>query len=239
MKKITLTLFSLVALLTTSVLFAEDKTEFGWSGAAALGAIITSGNSDTRNINLDAKAKNENAQWRHNYFASALKTKSDGDKTADRFALGYKADYKLTSYSYLWGEVRYEEDDFSGFDSQLTGSVGYGRRVLDTAAATLDLELGIGQRKTDLSNGRDESDTVIRGALFYVRNINETTIFTQDAIALVGDSNTSLDATSAIKTQLIGNLALEASLKLKYNTDAPAGRDDTDTTTALSLVYEF
>ncbi len=239
MKRITITLMSVIALITTSIVAAEEKIQYGWSGAAALGAIITSGNSDTQNIHLEGKAKNENAQWRHNFFAAVLKAKNNGSKTADRMTIGYKADYKLTSYSYLWGEIRYEEDDFSGFDMQLTGSVGYGRRVLDTAAATLDLELGIGQRKTDLRGGRNESDTVIRGGLFYVRDINATTLFTQDIIALIGDSNTSIDATAAIKAQLVGNLALEASLNMKHNTKAPAGRDSRDTTTALSLIYEF
>ncbi len=239
MKKISLTLLAVFTLLTTFTLVAEEKIQYGWTGAAGLGVLLTSGNSDTKNININGKAKFEDAQWRHNFFAKALKTKNDGTKTTDRMALGYKADYKLTSFSYLWGEIRYEEDDFSGFDNQLTGSVGYGRRVLESAAATLDLEIGLGQRKIDFSNGTSENDTVIRGALFYVRNINETTVFTQDVIALVGDSNTSIDATAAIKAQLVGNLALEASLNLKHNTDAPSGLDDTDTTTALSLVYEY
>ena len=236
MKKIVI---AIAVTVLPTILFAAEEPVYGWSGSAGLGAVITSGNSDTQNINADVKVKNENEQWRHNFFASALKSENDSNTTADRFALGYKADYKLTSYSYVWGEIRYEEDEFSGFDSQLTGSVGYGRRVLDRATDTLDIEIGVGQRKTDFSDGTDESDTILRGALFYVKKFNESTVFTQDVIVLAGDSNTSIDAKSAIKAKLAGNLSLEASYTTKYNTDAPAGKDDTDATTAISLVYGF
>ncbi len=229
-----------VAITTAScAAVAADEPVYGWSGNAAVGAIITAGNSDTQNIHADVKVRNENEQWRHNFFALALKAESTNLTTADRFALGYKADYKLTSYSYIWGEFRYDEDKFSGFDNQLTGSTGYGRKVLDTTNDTLDVEIGVGQRLTEFTDGTEENETVGRGALFYQHKFNEGVIFTQDIIAISGTSNTSIDSKSAIKAKLAGNFSLEASYIAKHNTDAPTGKEKTDSTTAIALVYGF
>jgi putative salt-induced outer membrane protein len=44
---------------------------------------------------------------------------------------------------------------------------------------------------------------------------------------------------SAIKTGLIGALALVASYTVKNNSDVPPGSEKTDTFTALSLEYAF
>lgn len=124
MKKI---LLGASCLLLTQPLLAEEEITYGWSGTASAGITITTGNTETQNIAADAYIQNEQVKWRHNYFANILQTEEDDNKTGDRFMVGYKADYKLSDVSYIWGEGRYEEDKFSSYDNQMIASTGYGR----------------------------------------------------------------------------------------------------------------
>jgi len=222
----------------TNVAIAEE-VEYGTSGSASFGLTITSGNTDTQNINLDAYIKNDQEFYRHNYFANYLQSETDDVTTADRFLVGYKLDKKISPVSYIWGEIRYEQDDFSTFDSQITGSTGYGRHVLNDDWNKLDLEGGIGYRSSELQNGDSQDEIVFRGALFYTRQITETSSFHQDIIVLAGSDNTSVDSKTALRATILGNIAGEVAYIVKYNTDPIAGFTSTDTTTALSLVYGF
>ena len=54
-----------------------------------------------------------------------------------------------------------------------------------------------------------------------------------------GSDNTYLESVTAVKSTLVGNLALVASYTVKHNTDVPALTEKTDTYTALSLEYAF
>lgn len=213
--------------------------EYGWSGSIGAGALVTSGNSETTNFNGNLKAKLEQERFRHNFLAAALLAENGSEKTAEKYLLGYKIDYKLTSYSYLFADLRAEFDEFSGFERQTSETIGYGRRLMDTVSNTLDLEGGVGVRQNKLSTGDSETETVLRGAVDYLHKFSETSEFHQGVLVLAGEDNTSIDTVSAIKANIIGSLALEAAFKVKHNTDPPAGKEETDTATSLSLVYGF
>ncbi len=218
---------------------AAVTTQYGWSGSVGLGAVVTSGNSDTSNLSADATAKLDQEKWRHKFEAAALLAENDGNKTAERYLLGYKVDYKLDTRSYLFTALRAEFDKFSGFDEQLSATVGYGYRVLDTAADTLDLEIGAGMRQNKFDNGDTESEGVGRAALDYIHRFSETAEFRQGILVLAGENNTSVDSVTAIRANLVSSIAMEAALKIKHNSDPIGGKEETDTTTSISLVYGF
>ncbi len=215
---------------------AESK---GWSGSVGLGAVVTAGNADTSNFSLDTTARLEQEKWRHRFDASATVAENDGTKTAERYLAGYKLDYKLDHRSYLFTALRAEFNKFSGFDQQLSGTVGYGYRVLDSAVDTLDLEVGAGLRKNKYDNGNTESENVGRLALDYIHRFSEQSQFRQGLLVLGGADNTSVNSITAIRANLISSVAMEAALKIKYNSEPPGDKENTDTITSLSLVYGF
>jgi putative salt-induced outer membrane protein len=103
----------------------------------------------------------------------------------------------------------------------------------------LNAEIGLGARQSELSNGSNEDEFIVRGGLNYQWLISETSEFTQDFAFESGDENTYLESVSALKARLIGNLALVASYTIKNNSDVPVGTENTDTYSALSLEYAF
>ncbi len=222
---------------STDAMTAADK--FGWSGSVGLGAVVTAGNSETSNLNADAVAKLNRESWRHKFEAAAMLAENDSNKTAEKYLLGYKVDYKLDDRSYLFTALRGEFDKFSGFDEQLSATVGYGYRLMDTVADTLDLEFGAGVRQNKFENGDTESEGVGRAALDYIHRFSETAEFRQGLLVLGGENNTSVDSVTALRANLVASIAMEAALKIKYNSDPVGGKEDTDSITSLSLVYGF
>ncbi len=212
---------------------------FGWSGSVGLGAVVTSGNSDTSNLSADAIAKLDQETWRHKFEAAATLAENDSNKTAERYLLGYKLDYKLDARSYLFTALRAEFDKFSGYDEQLSATVGYGYRVIHTAADTLDLEIGVGMRQNKFDNGDTESENIGRAALDYIHRFSETAEFRQGLLVLGGEDNTSIDSVTAIRANLVSSIALEAALKIKHNTEPVGNKEETDSITSISLVYGF
>ena len=212
----------------------------GWSGSVGLGAVVTSGNTEATNLSGDAVAKLTRENWRHKFEAAALLAEDSGGKTAERYLLGYKVDYKLDTRSYLFTALRAEFDKFSGFDEQLSATAGYGYRVLDTASDIMDLEIGAGVRQNKFDNGNTESEGVGRAALDYIHRFSGSNAeFRQGILVLAGENNTSVDSVSAIRANLISSIAMEAALKIKYNSDPIDGKEETDSITSLSLVYGF
>ncbi len=58
-------------------------------------------------------------------------------------------------------------------------------------------------------------------------------------MAYLEDLSNSLESTTALTTRLTGSLAARFSVNVRYESDPPLGREQTDTTTRASLVYSF
>jgi putative salt-induced outer membrane protein len=103
-----------------------------WKGKGEAGAVIARGNSDADTVNLKLEMAKELDRWKHGFGIQALRATNDSDKTAERYAAFWQSDYKLDDRTYLFGGLRYEDDRFSGFDSQASATTGIGRKFIDT-----------------------------------------------------------------------------------------------------------
>jgi putative salt-induced outer membrane protein len=210
------------------------------TGGAALGYLSTSGNTDSTNANASFKLGwDRGGAWRHEWSALAITARTAGTTTAESYAAGYKAQRDFSEHSYLFAAGDWRQDQFSGYDKQLTESVGYGRRIIDTERQVLSLEGGIGAKQSTLIDGVDLDEGIVRGGLDYVLHISESAEFNQKLLFEVGSDNRYTESNSAVKAKLLGNLALVLSYVIKSNSDVPPGIDNTDRFTAISLEYGF
>ena len=210
-----------------------------FSGKASFGYLGTSGNSDTVSVNAGTKLDWELGRWTHHLEATALGAQDNNETTAEAYALALKSDWALTDVSYLFGRVRWDKDKFSGYDTQTTETVGYGRKLIDDEITTWSAEVGAGARQSELRDGSSENETIIRGATDYRRQITETSSFNAALSVESGSDNTVTEGILALKARLVGDLALVASYRVRQNSDVPVGSEKTDTFTAISLEYAF
>lgn len=218
---------------------AADPANGPWSGKLAFGYLATSGNTDYSNLKSGIKIGYQSGQWQHFLEAFAIHATEDQATTAEAYELGWKSERNLSEQDFLFGRVNWRKDRFSGYDTQLSESVGYGRRLIDRKAHKLNAEIGFGARQSELSDGNKEDERIARGGLSYRWLFSESAEFNQNLVVESGPENIYRESISSLKSKLVGKLALVASFTVKNNSEVPVGVKKTDTYSALSIEYSF
>ena len=232
-------IFLFAVIVNASPAHAVDLTAGTWKGGVEIGWVSTGGNTNTQSLTGKVGVTNERDAWRHNLILEVLKSKTDGNTTAERYFAGWKSDYKFTARDYLFGTASYEKDKFSGFDYRAIEAVGYGRKVMDQSNVQLELEAGMGARQSVPEHQELENEIIGRGTGRFAWEITPSAKFTEDANTDVGRNGSVSQSMTAIKTTIVGNLAMKASYTIRHTSNVPAGVKKIDTITALTLVYTF
>lgn len=220
----------------------SDSLTDSWSGSAGLGAVITSGNSDTQNIAGSVSVSKRDDIWRHNAFGSIYKAESNDIESANRFDLGYKLDRDINDIMYGFGRLRYDSDDYGNIDGRFSGVVGVGRTFIDNGKISFNGEAGIGAHKTDYitaTNGNlDDDGALLYLGLGYSNQIAENLSFNSAFNAELADSNTYTVWDNSLNFTLSDRISLNVGLLSRANSDilGPLGKK-TDTTTRWTINY--
>lgn len=239
-----------LAVAPVSILHAQDDLTERWSGSAGFGAVITSGNSDTTNINGSINLSRQVNVWRHNAFGSIYNAEENDTETADRFELGYKLDRQINDSMYGFGRLRYDSDDFGNIDGRFSGVVGIGRTFFSDERMRFSGELGIGGHSTDYISLDGDSDGVNdlpelddSGELYYLglnfnSQLTETVSFNSAFNTEIADSNTYTTWDNSVQLKISEKLSLSLGLLTRSNSDVVGVLgEETDTETRISIVY--
>ena len=215
---------------------AEGK----WKSAVEAGLVLTSGNTETPSTNFKSTVEHESAKWRNEAKLEALNVKGKEGRLSERYVASGKSSFKYNEKSYSFLAVDGEHDPFSGYAYQVSGALGYGHRVIGTETTTLDFEGGPGYRETRV-RGVDESvgEGVLRLSGLYTQKLSKTAEFSESIVSAIGEQSTITKSITSITAQVAGDLSMKTSLTIRNNTDVPAGVKNTDTETAVTLVYTF
>jgi putative salt-induced outer membrane protein len=230
-------LFLLVALQAQAQ--QEEEEDDPLSGNVTLGYLATSGNTETSSLNAAFKADYAAGKWLHEASASAINASEDNTTTAEAYELGWTSNWNLTERDFLFGRLNWRKDEFGGFNTQFSQTVGYARNVVENDKHNLRLEAGAGARQSEDQVGVKQDETILTGGLNYSYQFSETAQFRQTIKIEAGDQNTFSESVTAVSAQLIGRLALTASFTYRNNSDVPVDTENTDTRTAISLEYAF
>ena len=235
----TILLTAILSAVTSNVL-AEESQGAEWSGTGQLGFSMTSGNSDTENLSAGLALKRESEKWVSDVSLDLLRASSDDVDTAERFTINTKTGYKFDDNDYIYYGTRYDNDNFSGFDYTITTSVGWGHKFYDSEDSRLITELGLGYKTEALDIDRSENNgAVFSGKLDYMRQLTETTKFEDVLLVEAGDDNTFIQNDLGFSFKVSEKFAVKLAHQYRHNTDAPVGRDSTDTLVSANLVYDF
>lgn len=230
---------SLIALTTLLSTMAMAQEETGIEKEIELGALVTSGNTSERSLNFAGAISIDRDKWNYNYTLDGLYSSSDNTVKGQRFYAVASANYAFTADSFALARFSHEDDRFSGFDSQSDFTVSYGRGFLQRRTDMgLTVDAGIGVRWSRLDNS-DFDEPIFRVAGDYDWIISDTAAFNQELSSEVGTDSNIYRSESSIESEILENLTLRFSLKLKHQTEVPSGRDETDTEMAVTFVMNF
>jgi putative salt-induced outer membrane protein len=246
------------ALALSSVAQAQE-----WKGVGEFGLAITGGNTDTTNINGKLGLVKETEAWKHEFGIGILKasakqfvllpvtTTNNGVTvtqfqatqqtvdTANRYDASWTSGYKLSETSYIFGSLRYENDDFLSFDSQSVASLGYGFYPIKDESTTLLFELGAGYRRIDFGN-TSEGDAVLRGKMDFNHKLTDTTVIYDTFLIEAGSDNKFMQNDLGLAVKISDAFAVKAGFQIRRNSDViGVGVKKTDRLFTTNLVYSF
>ncbi|MER2490885.1 DUF481 domain-containing protein [Catenovulum sediminis] len=244
----TFKLTSLACLICAS-LTAHAKAPL--EGEVELGVITTSGNTETTSLKGKVGITHDLENWKNQYQLDALYKKDEvevnGTKvsqtTAQKVFVSGQGDYKLNAENAaLFVYASYEDDKFSGFEYQSTVAVGYSDQLFSNEHSFLNYNIGPGYTFSKLEEGDKEESAVLRLAATYQYKLSDNAKFSQKLsteAALESGQNTRSKSETAVSANLMGNLSMKAAYTITHNSDVKVGKEKTDTTTSITVVYLF
>ena len=252
--KYTLTALCLLPLVSYTVVAQDTEIKSEYTASAELGFLYKTGNTKSADIKAGFNVNHEKDKWRSvvafNILAKKLE-KEDGSgndefvTTDNKWDIVGQTNYTIgeEGKNYLYGNLAYEQDKFSGFESQSSFSAGWGRQWLKTETSSLFADIGPGI-KYDVIRATDKSDTslIIQAQALYTRKLNEHVEFKQHFVAkqaTESGANSVYKSETSITAQLIDTLQLKFALRIDYDTEVEPEFEKTNTETSMTLIYNF
>ncbi len=211
----------------------------GWTGNGEVGGFISTGNTNNRGLAIGINIAKETRHWKHAFRGQVDYQEDQGVTSRERYFTGYEGNWKFSPRGFAVLALSFEKDRFSGFTSRFTEALGLGYRLIDGKRVTLALDGGPALRQTMLTTGTSQSELAARAALNAKWVITPAISLTETATYTSDQRNSSFLSLSQLTARLNGRLSARMSYQVNNESNPPAGRENTDTVTRATLVYNF
>lgn len=253
----------LLSLLLTPLAWAAEEAETEkpkspFKASAELGALFKTGDTESGDLKAGFDLDYEEGRWisllRTDVLIRKLEEEDENGDTSyetsdQKWSIASQTNYKLEEggQNYIYGNLYYEDDRFSSFDSQSSVSAGWGRLWYETDKASLYADIGPGYKRdevkaTDTEKAETKDSIIAQAQALYKRKLNEHVEFKQYFVAkyaLENGENSVYQAETSITTKLIETLQLKFSYKIDHNTEVDEDKENTNTETSVTFVYSF
>ena len=256
----------------SDILFSLEKAEESiqpasgtlFTASAQLGLLYLTGNTRSADIKTGIDLRFERSLWRSFFIFDLLvkKTEQEQEQTNDKqlettdqkWSVLSQTNYTLdaANQNYVYGSAFYEENRFSGFDSQASISIGWGRRWLENKQSSFDADIGPGFKRDilqltpeEISQGltnKAQDTLILQAQALYIRKLNEHIEFKQLMVvkhAIERGQNSIYKAESSITSRLIDSLQLKLNFIVDYNSKVEEDKANLNTETSAVLIYSF
>jgi putative salt-induced outer membrane protein YdiY len=256
----------------SDILFSLEKAEESiqpasgtlFTASAQLGLLYLTGNTRSADIKTGIDLRFERSLWRSFFIFDLLvkKTEQEQEQTNDKqlettdqkWSVLSQTNYTLdaANQNYVYGSAFYEENRFSGFDSQASMSVGWGRRWLENKQSSFDADIGPGFKRDILQltpeqtsqglTNKSQDTLILQAQALYIRKLNEHIEFKQLMVvkhAIERGQNSIYKAESSITSRLIDSLQLKLNFIVDYNSKVEEDKANLNTETSAVLIYSF
>jgi putative salt-induced outer membrane protein len=244
-----------IAMICAATIAASAQAQ-EWKGVGEFGLAITGGNTDTQNINGKLGLSKESDAWKHEFGLALLQAETSDTKTAERYEAAWTSGYKLSETSYVFGNLRYENDKFGAYRNQTVAGLGYGIYAIKEEPTTLLFEFGAGYRRSQPQDvltfvptpapGRlvrtsfdKEGDGILRGRMDFNHKLTETTVIYDTFLIEAGSDNKFMQNDLGLAVKISDAFAVKTGFQIRHNSDVAAPSKKTDRLFTTNLVYSF
>ncbi len=235
-------LFFLLLMLAVVTVDAAEKK---WNDEGELSSVNTGGNTNVstfsaRNLLKYKFSENVEGSWK----ASVLSSKSEGVKSAERYASELRGDYLISERLYAGVIAGWLKDKFAGIDAIYSVGPVVGYKIYAGPKHFLVTEAGLDYVTEEYTNNTDSDYLRGRAFVAYEFHFTEINRFSQ-AVEYLHDldngDNYNVNSVSALVTVLSQNFSLKSSYEVKYDNEPVGARlnKKTDTILGVSLLVNF
>jgi putative salt-induced outer membrane protein YdiY len=246
---------------------AEDTAveESAFTVSAELGFLYKSGNTKSGDIKAGFNIKHEEGKWVNLLAFNALAKKieqedeetgkDEFESTDNKWDIIGQTNYSLDEdgKNYVYGSAFYQQDKFSSFAYQTSGSIGWGRHWIDNETSSLFADIGPGVKydvirampaTLDEAEIFETSETaaIVQAQVLYTNQINDFVEFKQYFVAkqaVESEKNSSYRSETSLTTKLIESLQFKFSFLVEHDTEVEESFENTNTETSVTLIYSF
>jgi putative salt-induced outer membrane protein len=248
----------LMALSPAATVWADDAPtpppQHVWIGKGQFGFLDSKGNSDAESINGAIDMSRIDDAWKNAFHIEGLYGKSAGIVSAEQILAREQTDYAISATTFAFGGLRYEHDEFDGFqyqasvtgglgykfidsnDDKLTGQVGAGYRRIRPETITKDPDSGAVTSRVPLDASGEAIGTV---GIDYLHKFTPTTTLTNKFLVEYGSTNTLAHDEIALAVKMSTRLALSVGYAVTDNSKPAAPLKKVDTVSTVNLVFAF
>jgi putative salt-induced outer membrane protein len=213
-----------------------------WDVQVGASFVGTSGNTDTSATGADFSAHHRGEIWKIESAATAVRTSSDEETTAERYAGMLRGQRKLTQIVGLSSGIKLERDRFAGLDLRSILDGGLSWALVHHPEWTLDGVTSIAWLHESRSAGPGIDDPI--GVLQLLSRIPFGTAGdTTQRFTYYPDFKTSSayrsEAEITAQAAMSAHLALRIGWLLRYSNAPVPGFQKTDSTTTASVVLRW
>ena len=232
-----------------------NKGKDVWSGSITFDASAATGNTQNSVLGGRFELSRKMNVFTHAFVAGGnyteVTSERDGDSVRDitqnRWFVQYRMEAKVDDRSFFYGRLRYDEDQFSGFDRQAFAGGGFGHSFFDDEKKKLTALIGPGVQYLERARPQDPNAEFDRResvfALFlgntYRHEMRENVRFEQSLDATLSETNNAVSNRMALVTDLTDKISSRVSYSFTTNSNPPDGRKNTDTLLSASIGYQF
>jgi putative salt-induced outer membrane protein YdiY len=226
------------------VAIAAPPPPLDWTGAANAGLVTTGGNTDVSTLRLDGEIAAIRPKDRFSVGAVINRAEDVGVETADSWNLAFNYDRYLTDRLFINGNAIFTGDEFKSLDLRTAIGAALGYDIWKTPRGFLSATGGLGFVNENFSEGiEDDSYTAlregVRAAVFFVGRSVEAFHNHDTYFGVTGDDNLFFRMQNGVRFKLVAGLVATIQSDLDYDRTPAPGRDNTDTTFALTFGYRF
>ena len=222
---------------------AQDKPDGQWRGSGGAALSLTSGNTDSRSLLLNADLARVTEADKITLGAAANyarnKTAGVSQTTANRWSLGAGYERGLGPRTFAFGRIGLEADKLIELDQRVALAGGLGYKVIATPETTFNVYGGAGYVTDRYGSAQvidGKSDTSFSRASLYLaeesaHKLSETTSFKQrlDVYPGVsGDKAVLAKFSAGLAVAMSSTMSLTVGLTDSYNSKPPAGARSND-----------
>lgn len=211
-------------------------------GEFVMGGAYANGNTERRQLDLDAKVSYRAGRVQDTYKAHFELADNGAITIAQRWMVGAQSSIDIYEGLYGFGFINYDDDRFSGYSYELDGGIGAGYRIVKTDDILLSIEAGPGYRysKVPILIGPNQKKLFARGIINFEWMISDVAKL-ENTFAVFWDSDRSkIEDTLAVTSKLTRSLSGRFSINVRRNSDPPdVTLNKTDTLGKVAIVYSF